>query len=144
MTKTALKVVHRNDRAQIKRLLTGSGQALLPMPELLEGAQASIDELMHGTAVALVEQMLVSSLKPPSRAPHRGSRFETAVMGPIAPSHTKPGAMQLLDQKDTGGPVHAPVNGRARASASEASHQPSQALRPGRRRQKFSSPLHFA
>ena len=130
MAKTALKVVHRNDRAQIKRLLAGSGQTLLPMPELLEGAQASIDELMHGTAVALVEQMLVlvSSLKPPSRAP----------------SHAKPGAMQLLDQKDTGGPVHALVNGRARASASEASHQPSQALRPGRRRQKFSNPLHFA
>ena len=134
------------NRAQIKRLLAGSGQTLLPMPELLEGAQASIDELMHGTAVALVEQMLVlvSSLKPPSRAPHRANRFETAAMGLIAPSHAKPGAMQLLDQKDTGGPLHAPVNGRARASASEASHQPSQALRPGRRRQKFSSPLHFA
>ena len=51
--KTALKVVHRNDRAQIKRVLAGSGQALLPMLELLEGAQASIDELMHETAVAL-------------------------------------------------------------------------------------------
>ena len=52
-TKTALKVVHRNDRAQIKRLLEGSGQALLPMLELLEGAQASIDELMHDAAVAV-------------------------------------------------------------------------------------------
>ena len=27
-TKTALKVVHRNDRAQIKRVLAGSGEAL--------------------------------------------------------------------------------------------------------------------
>jgi len=40
-TKTALKVVHRNDRAQIKRVLAGSGQALLPILELIEGAQAS-------------------------------------------------------------------------------------------------------
>ena len=39
--KTVLKVVHRNDRAQIKRVLAGSGQALLPMLELIEGAQAS-------------------------------------------------------------------------------------------------------
>ncbi len=37
--KTALKVVHRNDRAQIKRVLGASGQALLPMLELLEGAR---------------------------------------------------------------------------------------------------------
>ena len=36
--KTALKVVHRNDRAQIKRVLASSGQALLPMLKLLEGA----------------------------------------------------------------------------------------------------------
>ena len=56
--KTALKVVHRNDRAQTKRVLAGSGQALLPMLERLEGAQASIDELIHETAVALAERQL--------------------------------------------------------------------------------------
>lgn len=38
-----------------------AGAALLPMLELIEGAQASIDELMHETAVALVEQLLVLS-----------------------------------------------------------------------------------
>ena len=70
--KTALKVVHRNDRAQIKRLLAGSGQALLPMLELLEGAQASIDELMHETAVALVEQLLVLSAQELAGAKQRG------------------------------------------------------------------------
>ena len=66
-TKTALKVVHRNDRAQIKRLLEGSGQALLPMLELLEGAQASLDELMHDVigpqrSAALLE--MVDALDP--------------------------------------------------------------------------------
>lgn len=70
--KTALKVVHRNDRAQIKRVLAGSGQALLPMLELLEGAQASIDELMHETAVALVEQLLVLSAQELAGAKQRG------------------------------------------------------------------------
>lgn len=70
--KTALKVAHRNDRAQIKRVLAGSGQALLPMLELLEGAQASIDELMHETAVALVEQLLVLSAQELAGAKQRG------------------------------------------------------------------------
>lgn len=71
-TKTALKVVHRNDRAQIKRVLAGSGQALLPMLELLEGAQASIDELMHDAAVAVVEQLLVLSAQELAGAKQRG------------------------------------------------------------------------
>ena len=71
-TKAALKVMHRNDREQIKRVLAGSGQALLPMLELLEGAQASIDELMHETAVALVEQLLVLSAQELAGAKQRG------------------------------------------------------------------------
>ena len=71
-TKTALKVVHRNDRAQIKRVLGASGQALLPMLELIEGAQASIDELMHDSAVALVEQLLVLSAQKLAGAKQRG------------------------------------------------------------------------
>ena len=57
--KTAVKVAHCNDCAQIKRVPGKSGQALLPMLELSEGAQASIEELRHGTAVAHVEQLLV-------------------------------------------------------------------------------------
>ncbi len=70
--KAAVRVVHRNDRAQIKRVLAGSGQALLPMLELLEGAQASIDELMHETAVALVEQLLVLSAQELAGVKRRG------------------------------------------------------------------------
>jgi len=67
-----LKVVHRNDGAQIKRVLAGSGQALLPILELIEGAQASIDELMHETAVALVGQLLVLSAEERAGAKQRG------------------------------------------------------------------------
>jgi hypothetical protein len=36
--KSAVKVAHRNDRTQIKRVLGESGQALLPMQESAEGA----------------------------------------------------------------------------------------------------------
>ena len=77
--KTALKVVHRNDRAQIKRVLGASGQALLPMLELLEGAKASIDELMHDSAVALVEQLLVLAAQELAGAKQRG-RADGAVL----------------------------------------------------------------
>jgi hypothetical protein len=79
-TKTpALKVVHRNDRAQINRVLAGSGQALLPMLELLEGAKASIDELTHDSAVALVEQLLVLSAQQLAGTKQRG-RAGSAVL----------------------------------------------------------------
>jgi len=69
---SGLRVVHRNDRSQIKHVLAGSGQALLPMLELLEGARASIDELMHDTAVGLVEQLLVLSAQELAGAKQRG------------------------------------------------------------------------
>ncbi|MBE7418008.1 MAG: hypothetical protein HS128_09665 [Ideonella sp.] len=59
--KTALKVVRRDDRAAIGQWLAGNGQALLPMLELLENAQASIDELMNEAARGLIEQLLVLS-----------------------------------------------------------------------------------
>lgn len=41
--------------------VAGQGQALLPMLELLENAQASIDELMNEAARAFIEQLLVVS-----------------------------------------------------------------------------------
>ena len=47
-------------------------------------------------------------------------------------------------QNGTGELTHDSEIGRARARASLASHHPSQPLRPGRRRQRFSSPLHLA
>ena len=53
-------------------------------------------------------------------------------------------AMTRVGQYSIVGPCHESSLGRARPRASRASHQPSQALRPGRRRQIFSRPLHFA
>src|SRR3979411_3301027 len=71
-TNPALKVVHRNAPAQVERVLAGGGRALLPMLELLEGDEASIDELMHETAVAVVEQLLVLSAQELAGAKQRG------------------------------------------------------------------------
>ena len=59
--KAGLRVAHRNDRAAVTRWMAGNGQALLPMLELLENAQASIDELMNDAARSLIEQLLVLS-----------------------------------------------------------------------------------
>ena len=51
---------------------------------------------------------------------------------------------RFLNQNSTAGPCQALSRTRARDSANVASHQPSQALRPGRRRQKFSTALQRA
>jgi transposase-like protein len=89
-----LKVVHRNDRAQIKRVLASSGQALLPMLELLEGAQASIDELMHETAVALVEQLLVLSAQELA-----GAKQRVRAGGPVLWHGAQRGVVALAERQ---------------------------------------------
>ena len=92
--KPTLKVVHRNDRTQIKRVLAGSGQALLPMLELLEGAQASIDELMHDAAVAVVEQLLVLSAQELAGVKQRGR-----AAGPVLWHGAQRGVVALAERQ---------------------------------------------
>jgi putative transposase len=70
--KTVLRVARCDDRAAATRWLAGNGQALLPMLELLENAQASIDELMNDAARALIEQLLVLSAQEVAGAKLRG------------------------------------------------------------------------
>jgi len=69
---SGLRVVHRNDRAAVKRWAQGDGQALLPMLELLENAQASIDELMNEAARAVLEELLLASASKLAGHKHRG------------------------------------------------------------------------
>jgi putative transposase len=69
---SGLRVVHRNDRAAVKRWALGDGQALLPMLELLENAQASIDELMNEAARAVLEELLLASASKLAGEKHRG------------------------------------------------------------------------
>jgi putative transposase len=70
--KPALKIAHRNDQAAVRHWLAGNGQALLPMLELVENAQASIDELMNEAARGLIEQLLVLSAQELAGAKLRG------------------------------------------------------------------------
>jgi len=121
--KPALKVVHRNDRAQIKRVLAGSSQALLPMLELLEGAQASIDELMHDTAVALVEQLLVLSAQELAGAKQRGRDggevlWHGAQRGVVALAERQLRVQRPRLRDKKGREVHVPAYERLRNDAS--------------------------
>ena len=120
--KPTLKVVHRNDRAQITRVLAGSGQALLPLLELLEGAKASIDELMHDSAVALVEQLLVLSAQELAGAKQRGRDA-----GPVLWHGAQRGVVSLAERQlhvqrprlrdKRGHEVHVPAYERLRDDA---------------------------
>src|SRR5262245_57428823 len=92
--KPGLKVVKRDDRAEITRWLAGNGQALLPMLELLENAQASIDELMNEAARALIEQLLVLSAQEIAGAKQRG-RAE----GDVLWHGTQRGQVTLAERK---------------------------------------------
>jgi len=121
--KPALKVVHRHDRAQIKRVLAGSGQALLPMLELLEGAQASIDELMHDTAVALIEQLLVLSAQELAGVKQRGCDggdvlWHGAQGGVVALAERQLRVQRPRLRDKAGREVHVPAYERLRRDAS--------------------------
>ena len=92
--KAVLKVVRRDDRAAITHWLAGNGQALLPMLELLDNAQASIDELMNEAARGLIEQLLVLSAQELAGAKLRG-RAE----GDVLWHGAQRGQVQLAERK---------------------------------------------
>jgi transposase-like protein len=60
--KGKLRIVERKQGVQaVREALAAHGQALLPMLELIDNAQATIDELMHEAARGLIEQLLIVS-----------------------------------------------------------------------------------
>jgi hypothetical protein len=91
--------------------------------------------------ISLVHRSLVDTdrfILAMNRSIARMKRCITLVHAPV--SHHHPPS----DQKLVRGPRHGSRKGSARAIARDAAHQPSQALRPGRRRQRFSSALQRA
>jgi len=92
--KPALKIAHRNDRAAVRHGLAGNGPALLPMLQLLDNAQASIDELMNEAARALIEQLLVLSAQELAGAKRRGRAG-----GDVLWHGTQRGPVQLAERK---------------------------------------------
>ena len=96
---------------------------------------AAIERRTNGVHLSLVDtDRLILAM---DRSIARIKRCITLVQTPV--SHHPP-----FDQKLVRGPRHVSRRGLARAIASDAAHQPSQALRPGRRRQRFSSALQRA
>jgi putative transposase len=92
--RTVLKVARRDDHAAITRWLAGNGQALLPMLELLENAQASIDELMNDAARALIEQLLVLSAQEIA-----GEKLRGRADGDVLWHGTRRGQVTLAERK---------------------------------------------
>jgi putative transposase len=91
---SGLRVVHRNDRAAVKRWAQGDGQALLPMLELLENAQASIDELMNEAARAVLEELLLASASRLAGHKHRGKAG-----GAVVWHGSQRGQVQMAERK---------------------------------------------
>ncbi|MBI5720664.1 MAG: IS256 family transposase [Rubrivivax sp.] len=91
---SGLRVVHRNDAAALRRWAQGDGQALLPMLELLENAQASIDELMNEAARAVLEELLVASANKIAGEKHRGKAG-----GPVLWHGSQRGQIQMAERK---------------------------------------------
>lgn len=92
--KDGLRVVHRNDGSAVRRWAQGSGQALLPMLELLENAQASIDELMNEAARGVVEELLLASATKIAGDKRRGKAG-----GPVQWHGSQDGLIQLAERK---------------------------------------------
>jgi putative transposase len=92
--KTVLKVVRRDEYGAVTQWLAGNGQALLPMLELLENAQASIDELMNEAARGLIEQLLVLSAQELAGAKLRGR-----AAGDVLWHGTQRGQVTLAERK---------------------------------------------
>ena len=92
--KDGLRVVHRNDRSAVRRWAQGMGQALLPMLELLENAQASIDELMNEAARGVVEELLLASASRVAGDKRRGKAG-----GPVQWHGSQDGFIQMAERK---------------------------------------------
>ena len=93
-TSKGLQVVRKADRGAIGQWLAGNGQALLPMLELIDNAQATIDELMHEAARGLIEQLLVLSAQELAGAKQRGRAG-----GPVVWHGSQTGRISLAERK---------------------------------------------
>ena len=121
--KQTLRIAHRNDRAAVTRWMAGNGQALLPMLELLDNAQASIDDLMNDAARTLIEQLLVLSAQEVA-----GARLRGRANGDVVWHGTQGGQVALAERglqitrprlrsKATSKEVAVPAYGRLRSDA---------------------------
>ena len=72
--KAAYQIADRKDRQALAQFLSGEGQALLPMLELIEQAEMAVDELIDVAGRATIEAVLTLSAQELAGSKHPGKR----------------------------------------------------------------------
>ncbi len=92
--KKSYQVISRQDRRALAHWLTKNGQGLLPLVELVEGAEIALEELIDVTGRATIEAVLELSALQVAGAPQRGRRD-----GEVIWHGRQPGQVRLADRK---------------------------------------------
>jgi putative transposase len=88
------QVISRQDSRALARWLAKNGQGLLPLVELVEGAEIALEELIDVTGRATIEAVLELSALQVAGAPQRGRRD-----GEVIWHGRQPGQVRLSDRK---------------------------------------------
>jgi putative transposase len=88
------QVISRQDSRALARWLAKNGQGLLPLVELVEGAEIALEELIDVTGRATIEAVLELSALQVAGAPQRGRRD-----GEVIWHGRPPGQVRLSDRK---------------------------------------------
>jgi transposase-like protein len=88
------QVISRQDRRALAQWLTKNGQGLLPLVELVEGAEIALEELIDVTGRATIEAVLELSALQVAGEPQRGRRD-----GEVIWHGRQPGQVRLSDRK---------------------------------------------
>ena len=72
--KAAYQIADRKDSRALAQFLSGEGQALLPMLELIEQAEMAVDELIDVAGRATIEAVLILSAREVAGPKHPGKR----------------------------------------------------------------------
>ena len=77
--KAAYQIADRKDSRALARFLSGEGQALLPMLELIEQAEMAVDELIDVAGRATIEAVLTLSAQELAGPKHPGKKAGGAI-----------------------------------------------------------------
>jgi len=77
--KAAYQIADRKDSRALAQFLSGEGQALLPMLELIEQAEMAVDELIDVAGRATIEAVLTLSAQELAGPKHPGKRVQCAI-----------------------------------------------------------------
>ena len=92
--KAAYQIADRKDSQALARFLSGEGQALLPMLELIEQAEMAVDELIDVAGRATIEAVLTLSAQELAGPKHPGKR-----VGAIGWHGQQNGVVSLAERK---------------------------------------------